>query len=272
MRVATRQNRGGPAVEWNPERQAPRKKLLISGLPNEIHVIGVVRDVFAGARVVSIWRLVYPAPMFGTRRVRNEQQWGDGVEIPPPVELPHREAASLAMSLLWAYAEAQENDEWTDLRPILREHEPIDPEDWYSAKQWLSEESLVELEDWDPEGLELASVTPLGWSMLRWWGWEDLGRASNPSQIRAGDFLVVREPATRRYYVVECGDGNKGECVMVTLLGPDGGASSPSSAAMWARRIGGTDARVWLIETRQMHFPIARSANALAAKDRLRAV
>lgn len=207
--------------------------------------------------------LVYPALVFGTRRLRNEQT--QELELPPPVELPHREAASLAMSMLWAYAEAE--NKWADMRPILREYATADPDDWYAATEWLSEENLVERLDWDPEGFELAQVTPLGWSMLRWWGWEDVARASNPSQIQPGDFIVIREPITRRYHVLACEDRG-----CLKLVGPQGGASSPSSAAMWARRVGGTDARVWLIETRQMHFPIARTANAMAFKDRLRAV
>lgn len=209
--------------------------------------------------------LVYPRAVPFARRP-NEQEWATATA--PPIEVPRSNLVlNVAMSMLWAYAVAAQEDGWVDLAEIYEEHRPLDPDDWESAREWLDEEGLVEDRDVDPDGFARADVTPLGYSVLRWWGWEDVERAENPSQIRPGDFVVLREPETRRYYVAACGAR---DCL--TLVGPAGGASSPSSAAMWARRLGGPEARVWLLEREDTAFPISRAANVLVAKERLSAV
>lgn len=210
--------------------------------------------------------LGYPAQVFAPRRSNEQQDWS--TSSAPPIPLPRSPAArNLALSLLWGYAAAEEDDGWVDRGELYREHAPLDPDDLYVAEEWLTEESLVVDVDVDEDGFARAEITPAGWSVLRWWGWEDVERVGNPSNIRAGDFIVIREPVTRRFHVLACGER---DCL--TLVGPQGGASSPSSAAMWARRIGGSEARVWLIEGEHMAFPISRAANALAMKERLRAV
>lgn len=135
-----------------------------------------------------------------------------------------------------------------------------------AAEAWLTEKGLVDL-DCRIEGEARGTPTDAGWSLLRWWGWDDVDRVVNPEDIGPGDFLIIREPATRRYYIVACDERG-----CLRLVGPRHGASSPSSAAMHARRIGGPEARVFLQEDPTRHYPISRAANILVAKERLTAM